>query len=58
MLYVLDALAELLDPADDDEDEDEDGDEDEDEDELQAAVATAMSSMPHAPAAFRIRRFI
>lgn len=54
MVYVLDALAGLLEPAvavpvDDDDD---------DEDELQAAVATAMSNTPHAPATFRVRLFI
>jgi hypothetical protein len=31
---------------------------DDDDDELQAAVATAMSTTPHAPAAFRVRLFI
>ena len=53
MVYVLAALAGLLEPVvavpDDD---------DEDEDELHAAVATAMSTTPHAPAALRVRLFI
>jgi hypothetical protein len=53
MLYVLAALAGLLEPvAAVPDDDDDDGDE------LQAAVATAMSSTPHAPTAFRVRLFI
>jgi hypothetical protein len=51
MVYVLAVLAGLLEPA-------VVADEDDDEDELQAAVATAISSTPHAPAAFRVRLFI
>ena len=54
MVYVLDALAGLLEPVvavpEDDEDED--------ADELHAAVATARSTTPHAPAALRVRLFI
>jgi hypothetical protein len=54
MVYVLAALAGLLEPAvavpDDDDDDD--------VDELQAAVATAMSTTPHAPTTFRVLLFI
>jgi hypothetical protein len=52
MVYVLAALAGLLEPAA------AVPDDDDDVDELQAAVATAMSSTPHAPTAFRVRLFI
>ena len=52
MVYVLAAVAGLLEPVA------AVPDDDDDVDELQAAVATAMSTTPHAPTAFRVLLFI